>query len=101
MVIVGAQPRLRRAGSLTGLKTRHYNGTLALPAGSGQALLRRVNSPLHGRQPEGRRYVRQKQIPLYATRRTQTVRKKKPGRSARNDSVSGAVLYVGPKGPTP
>jgi len=35
----------------------------------------------------------------YATRRTDTVRGKKPGRFGRDDSVM-AGLYVGPKGPT-
>jgi hypothetical protein len=35
-----------------------------------------------------------REIPLFATRRTETVRKKTPGRSVRNDGRDGDGRYV-------
>jgi len=40
-------------------------------------------------------------IPPSAARRTKSVRKKKPGRSARNGGCVLGRAYVGPEGPTP
>src|SRR5713226_2348856 len=44
--------------------------------------------------------TKRREIPLFATRRTEGVRRKKPGRFVRNDGWGGAV-YIGAEAPTP
>ena len=40
--------------------------------------------------------TKRREIPLFATRRTEGVRRKKPGRFVRNDGWGGAVLKLPP-----
>jgi hypothetical protein len=68
------------------------SGRVAHPCGFSRARLLYLTAAELAVETKSRSVNRgkgEKQIPLYATRRTQTVRKKKPGRSARNDSVNG------------